>query len=97
VANAAGYLAGTLVSFVLNRKITFGVRDQVVRRLALFLGVAAMGFLTSALLLWLLVDVLAIEARYAKLLTLPVVVVLQFSLNRWITFRQSRNVLAASE
>jgi putative flippase GtrA len=91
VANATGYLAGTLVSFTLNRKITFGVSDQVIRRLFLFLSVATVGYFISALLLWYFVEELMIDARYAKLLTLPVVVVLQFSLNRQITFRQNRN------
>ncbi|MBY4949077.1 GtrA family protein [Cupriavidus respiraculi] len=89
-ANAAGYLGGTLVSFALNRSITFGMRDQTAKRLALFLSVAATGYGTSAALLWLLVDYLGVDARLAKLLTLPVVVVLQFALNRWITFNPRR-------
>lgn len=88
-ANVLGYLTGTLVSFFLNRKITFAVLDQLVRRLAIFLGVAFVGFLASALLLWLLVDFMSIDAKIAKALTLPVVVVLQFSLNRRITFGQN--------
>lgn len=88
-ANVLGYLTGTLVSFFLNRKITFAVHDQLVRRLAIFLGVAFVGFLASALLLWLLVDFMSIDAKIAKALTLPVVVALQFSLNRRITFGQN--------
>ena len=39
------------------------------------------------MLLWLLVQHLGVDARLAKLLTLPVVVVLQFTLNRRLTFR----------
>lgn len=89
-ANAGGYLAGTLVSFVLNRKITFAMPDQIIRRLVLFLAVAATGYLASALLLWILVDLTRIDAVYAKVLTLPLVVILQFTLNRWITFRKPR-------
>ena len=88
-ANVLGYLSGTVVSFFLNRKITFGVHDKIPRRLALFLGVAAMGFSASVLLLWLLVDVMSVDARIAKLLTLPVVVIIQFSMNRRITFGTS--------
>lgn len=90
IANVAGYITGTCISFLLNRIITFDVRDRIVRRLALFLCVAGVGFLVSAMLLWFLVSVLAVDARYAKLLTLPIVVVLQYSLNRWITFRQNQ-------
>jgi putative flippase GtrA len=86
-ANGLGYLAGTLVSFALNRIFTFAMRDRVLQRLAMFLVVAGLGFATSALLLWLLVDVAGLDARVAKLITLPVVVVLQFSLNRRLTFR----------
>lgn len=70
-ANVLGYLSGTLISFFLNRKITFGVHDNLVRRLAIFFGVAVIGFLVSALLLWLMVDVMSVNAEIAKLVTLP--------------------------
>jgi putative flippase GtrA len=86
-ANVLGYLAGTLMSFTLNRAITFRMHDRVLQRLSLFLGVAAVGFACSAVLLWVLVEALQVDARMAKLLTLPVVVVLQFSLNRRYSFR----------
>jgi len=86
-ANLLGYLAGTLVSFALNRIFTFGMRDRVLQRLALFLGVATLGFGASAIMLWLLVQQLHVDPRIAKLLTLPVVVVLQFGLNRRLTFK----------
>ncbi len=111
-ANILGYLSGTLISFFLNRKITFGVHDNLVHRLAIFLGVAVVGFLVSALLLWLMVDVISVyaeisklvtlpdyfiknsgidkvDAKIAKLLTLPIVVIIQFSLNRRITFNEN--------
>ena len=92
IANIMGYITGTLVSFLLNRHITFNVRDKMARRLMLFLSVAGIGFFVSAALLWILVSMLSIDACYAKLLTLPVVVTLQFSLNRWITFRQNQPI-----
>jgi putative flippase GtrA len=85
-ANVLGYLAGTLMSFFLNRVITFGMRDQVLKRLSIFLAVAALGYLASATLLWLLVEITHIPAKIALLITLPIVVVLQYSLNRKITF-----------
>lgn len=88
-ANVFGYLAGTLVSFFLNRKITFNVRDKLAHRLAIFLGVAAIGFSASALMLWLIVDAMSVDAKIAKLLTLPVVVIIQFLMNRRITFSEN--------
>lgn len=85
-ANLLGYLAGALTSFSFNRVFTFALRDRVLQRLAMFLMVACTGFFASALLLWVLVDKGQCDARLAKLLTLPLVVALQFSLNRRITF-----------
>lgn len=89
-ANVLGYLAGTLMSFALNRVFTFGMRDRTMQRLAMFLGVAAVGFAASAALLWLLVQGFQLDPRVAKLLTLPMVVVLQFTLNRRLTFQAAR-------
>ena len=93
-ANLLGYLAGTLLSFALNRVLTFGMRDRVAQRLAMFLGVAAIGFGASAALLALLVDVFHVDPRIAKLLTLPMVVVLQFTLNRKLTFNAAQRAAA---
>lgn len=86
-ANVAGYAAGTLVSFALNRTVTFGMRDRTGRRLASFFLVAATGYALSGLLLWLMIDAAGLGPAIAKGLTLPVVVALQFTLNRTITFR----------
>ncbi len=88
-ANGLGYMAGTLVSFFLNRIFTFGVLDHLLKRLFMFLAVASVGFGVSVVMLWVLVDVIHLDARMAKLLTLPMVVVIQFSLNRLITFKTS--------
>ena len=65
------------------------MRDRVLQRLLMFLSVAAVGFAASALLLYALVQGLQIDPRIAKLLTLPMVVVLQFALNRRITFNSA--------
>ncbi len=93
-ANVVGYASGTVVSFFLNRRITFGVRSRTMQRLAMFFGVAAVGYAVSALMLWLLVDHVLIDPRMSKLLTLPLVVAVQFLLNRYITFSESRAQLA---
>lgn len=89
-ANGLGYLAGTLLSFTLNRVFTFGMRDRVLQRLGLFLAVAAVGYSASAALLWALVQFAHLDPRVAKLVTLPMVVVLQFALNRRITFNAAK-------
>ena len=89
IANFVGYLLGTLVSFGLNRHFTFQAYDNTLRRLAMFLGAASVGYAISVVLLWVLVEKIALDPLIAKLLTLFVVLVVQFTINRSITFRNS--------
>jgi putative flippase GtrA len=89
-ANACGYLAGTLLSFVLNRRFTFQVFDDPYGRLFKFLSVAMTGFLASWGLIVVLVEMLSIPPLAAKLIVLVVVVVLQFTLNSLWTFKARR-------
>jgi putative flippase GtrA len=89
LANAAGYAMGTLLSFVLNRHYTFRVYDSPLRRMALFFGIAGTGYLISTALLWVLIEHLHLNPLTAKLVTLGVVLVVQFSGNRAITFRRT--------
>lgn len=87
LANIVGYAMGTLLSFALNRAFTFKVYDRAWLRLAIFFSVALTGYLASTALLWWLVDILSLHAILAKFLTLFVVLILQFSLNRVFTFK----------
>ena len=87
-ANACGYVAGTLLSFVLNRHFTFQTYDNTLRRLAMFFAAAGVGYLISTVALWLLIDHVGLNPLLAKIATLGVVLIVQFSLNRAITFRQ---------
>jgi putative flippase GtrA len=89
VANILSYASGTLVSFFLNRSITFQTLNKTGRRLAMFFGVAAVGYGVSAAMLSFLVGFASIEPRISKLMTLPVVVVIQFLINRRITFSKA--------
>jgi len=78
IANAAGYLIGTLASFALNRHFTFQTYDRTLRRLGLFVATALVGYAVSSALLWVLVSYLSWNPLLAKLATLAVVLVLQF-------------------
>lgn len=89
VANAIGYAAGTMVSFFLNRHFTFKTYDKTMRRLASFLAAAGVGYLISSAMLWTLVEKLTIHPVPSKLMTLVVVLAVQFLVNRALTFRPS--------
>ena len=88
-ANAVGYGGGTVLSFILNRRYTFAVRDAPWRRFALFASVALIGYSLSSAVLWLLVSHIRLPPIPAKLITLALVLAVQFGLNSTVTF-QSR-------
>jgi putative flippase GtrA len=88
-ANVAGYASGTLLSFILNTRYNFRISDRIVRRLACFFGVAFVGLSISALLLHLLIDHYQLNRYLAKIPTLVVVMLVQYNLNRWISFRRT--------
>jgi putative flippase GtrA len=88
-ANAIGYASGTVLSFVLNAWFNFRITDQLAVRLARFLGVGMLGWLVSAGLLHLLIGVWGLNQYAAKLAALVVIVLLQYNLNRRVSFRKT--------
>lgn len=87
IANIAGYLVGTGISFILNLLITFRVRGNLIRRCCFFFLVAAIGYLSSAVILSIFVELLKMSAINGKILTLPIILLIQFFLNKHITFK----------
>ena len=88
-ANAIGYAAGTVLSFVLNARYNFRTEDRPLQRFAVFLVVALLGWAAAAGLLWLLVGRLIWNALFAYLVVIFVVVLLQYNLNRLLSFRKT--------
>ena len=87
IANAAGYLCGTILSFILNARFNFKTRDFVALRFVSFCGVGFLGWAASAGLLYLLVNRFGFDKYLSKLMTIVVVVLVQYNLNRVLSFR----------
>lgn len=89
MANCISVLAGITSSFCLNRNYNFRVRDNVVRRFAIFLAVGLFGLLLSNIILYICIDIFCVHKIIAKLLSIILVVGIQFLLNKFITFKPS--------
>ena len=90
VANCIGVVCGIVASFTLNRQFNFKVKDKTKQRFLIFLIVGLTGLAISSGALYLLVDVLDYNELYAKLLTIVVVSIIQFILNKTITFKKTQ-------
>ena len=87
LSNCISVLAGISTSFVLNRTYNFKVKDKTKTRFAIFLTVGLCGMLVSNFILYLCIDVMNWNKIVSKLLSIVLVVVFQFVLNKYITFR----------
>lgn len=91
VANCFSVLVGIISSFYLNRSFNFKVKDHTKKRFSIFLTIGLCGLICSNLLLYLLIDVMSMDKLISKLLSLGLVVFLQFLANKYITFKISNN------
>jgi putative flippase GtrA len=89
IANAVGYGVGTLFSFALNARYNFRTQDKPLLRLASFTGVALLGWAAAAGILALLVGHYRLNALFAYPFVILVVLLLQYNLNRLVSFKKS--------
>ena len=90
-ANVISIHVGIFTSFVLNRSINFKVKNKVTLRFLSFYAVGLAGLGISELMLYLMVTVCGLNEMLCKLVSIVVVALVQFSLNKYITFRQYGN------
>ena len=89
-ANTASTFIGMAFSFAANSILNFKVTDRIMLRFLSFSLVTVIGYVVSTLMLLVLIDGLGTGALLAKVATLPVVLVLQFTLNKRVTFARAR-------
>ena len=88
---AANFLSvsfGIVNNFFLNCYLNFKTKNRIWVRLASFYAVGMFGWALSAGCLWLFIEVWGLNALVAKLGTIALVTVVQFCLNKLITFRK---------
>ena len=90
-ANVISVHCGIVCSFFLNRQFNFKVKDKPAKRLTIFYLVGLSGLGLSELLIFLLAKKAGWDYILSKLLTIVVVALYQFVLNKFITFKKNSN------
>lgn len=88
IANVFSVTIGITTSFILNRKYNFKVIDKVFKRYLIFVSVGSFGLLLSSALLYFFIDIVTLDIIVSKVLSIVFVVLIQFFLNRYITFKK---------
>ena len=91
VSNSLSVIAGITTSFTLNRNYNFKVRDKTKQRFSIFLTVGLCGMMVSNLILWYCIDKMEMNKIVSKLLSIGIVVLFQFLINKYITFKPTQN------
>lgn len=85
---------GITNNFYLNARFNFEVKDRLLIRFFSFYSVGLVGLLISSILLYISVDLMAISPPISKLFIIFIVVVLQYTLNKRISFQKSSKDLS---
>ncbi len=88
-ANVISVNCGIVNSFLLNRHFNFKVKNKSVFRFVVFYIVGITGLFISSGLLYLMVNLGGMHMLLAKMITIIVVTLFQFFLNKNVTFRQN--------
>lgn len=75
-----------LYAFLLNAYFNYKTSDNLLRRFTSYSLISGVGLLVSATIIYLLVDLLGWDGIIIKLATLPIIFLLQYSLNTKFTF-----------
>lgn len=86
-SNVIANVVSTTYSFILNSRYNFRKTDQVAKRMTTFFIISAIGFIAGTIIIYVMTDLMGINGNISKLVSLPVVVSIQFVLNKFITFK----------
>ena len=92
LANFVSVSLGIVNNFFWNSFLNFKMRDHLLIRLGSFYCVGMFGWALSAGCLWLLVEYIGSNVIVAKLATIFFITIVQFCLNKFITFRKGKAV-----
>jgi putative flippase GtrA len=87
LAAVASSFCATTLTFLLNARINFRQWNRLLIRYALYLAVAVIGISVTLLTFYAFVDVLHYPVMLVKVGSLGLVFIVQFTLNRLVTFR----------
>jgi putative flippase GtrA len=89
-ANALSVHCGIFTSFFLNRQFTFHVKNKTALRFISFYIIGMIGLFISSVLLVLLIEKMQLHEQVSKAITVIIVALIQFLLNKYISFKHGK-------
>lgn len=88
ISNVFSVSIGIVNNFILNTVFNFKLKDKLFNRFIKFYSIGILGLLISSGLLFILVSFFKFNVSIAKLSTIIVVTIIQYSLNKRVSFKK---------
>ena len=82
--------AGIVNNFIWNLLINFKTKNHIMLRFLSFYATGFLGIVLSMAIIWVTTAVLAWTPELAKLVSIPIVVIVQYFVNKTVTFAKRR-------
>ena len=92
IANVFSVTIGITNNFFLNAHFNFKVSDKLFKRFISFFSIGIFGMLISELLLYVLIEKYQNDELISKIITIFVITIIQFTLNKMITFKKTKEI-----
>jgi putative flippase GtrA len=93
VATILSVSVGIVNNFLLNTFLNFKLRTRLLLRFLSFYFIGLVGVVLSALIIWLFTEVVDVGSLWAKVISIPPVVIGQFVANKNITFARRADII----
>ncbi len=91
MSTTVSIMIATVYAFSLNMVFNFKTKGNVILRLISYSSVSAVGLLISISMLYFFTDIQGYDGNLIKILSLPLIFIVQYILNKNITFRKVGN------
>ncbi len=93
IASIISMPVGIINNFFWNRQFNFKIKDKLWQRFGSFLSIGAVGILISTGYIYVAHDLFGLEGNITKLSSIVLIAIIQFFLNKYITFKVSNTDL----
>ncbi|WP_051249727.1 GtrA family protein [Maridesulfovibrio zosterae] len=94
VANTISSCLGILNNFIFNYKYNFKVNNNFIKRCIVFFAIGLCGMVVSNFVMLMLVEYCSLSSMFAKCTALCIVVAAQYTINRFVTFKNESAVFS---
>lgn len=88
MSTTTSIITATIYAFTLNMVFNFQVKGKIVLRLVSYSFVSGVGLLISVLMLLYFTDIQGYDGNFIKVMSLPLIFLVQYMLNKHVTFRE---------